>query len=53
MIVPAKNEENAIAACVDSIRAQDWQNLQIIVVDGDSTDDTCQLSVRSPPRIQG
>ncbi len=43
VIVPAKNEENAIAACVDSIRAQDWQNLKIIIVDGDSTDNTCQI----------
>ena len=43
VVVPARNEEAAIAECLASIRGQDWQNLQIIVVDGASTDATAQV----------
>lgn len=40
VIVPARNEERSIGATLDSLRAQEYPNLQIIVVDGGSTDDT-------------
>ena len=40
VIVPARNEERSIGATLDSLRAQEYANLQIIVVDGGSTDDT-------------
>ena len=38
--VPARNEERNIRACVDSLLAQDYPNLEIIVLDDRSTDRT-------------
>jgi chlorobactene glucosyltransferase len=43
VIVPARNEAHHIAACVTSLLAQDYQNLEVIVVDDGSTDDTGAL----------
>lgn len=42
IIVPCRNEERYIAACLDSILAGDWPHdrLEILVVDGQSDDDT-------------
>lgn len=38
--IPARNEEGYIAACLDSVLAQSYHPLEIIVVDGNSTDHT-------------
>ncbi len=43
VVVPARNEERSIAACVASIQAQTHRDLQIIVVDGDSDDGTAAV----------
>ena len=40
VIIPARNEQDYIARCLDSILAQDVANLQVIVVDGASSDRT-------------
>jgi succinoglycan biosynthesis protein ExoA len=40
VVVPALNEEHFLGRCLDSLRRQDYRNLQIVVVDGGSTDDT-------------
>ena len=40
VIVPARNEAHHIAACVTSLIAQDYPNLEVIVVDDGSTDGT-------------
>lgn len=40
VIVPARNEERNIRRCVESILAQDYPNLQIVVLDDRSTDST-------------
>ena len=52
VLVPARNEEGAIGACLKSILAQDYRNLQVIVVDGVSSDATRPiveaLAVRDP-----
>ena len=43
VIIPARNEEASIGAALDSVRAQTYRNLQIIVVDGGSTDRTADI----------
>ena len=40
VIVPARNEAHHITACVTSLLAQDYPNLEVIVVDDGSTDGT-------------
>ena len=46
VVIPAANEQRFIGACLDSVLAQDYEALQVIVVDGASTDDTADI-VRS------
>ena len=43
VLVPARNEEASIADCVDALLAQDYPNLEIIVLDDDSTDRTADI----------
>jgi chlorobactene glucosyltransferase len=43
VIVPARNEAPHVATCVRSLLAQDYPNLEIIVVDDGSTDETGTL----------
>ena len=55
VIVPARNEERSIGATLESLRAQEYTNLQIIVVDGGSTDDTVGIvekHMAEDPRIE-
>jgi len=40
VVVPARDEERAIAGCLDSILRQSYRDLQIVVVDGASSDRT-------------
>jgi succinoglycan biosynthesis protein ExoA len=43
VVVPACNEERFIGACLSSIREQEYPRLQVIVVDGASTDSTADV----------
>jgi chlorobactene glucosyltransferase len=43
VLIPARNEEASIAQCVDALLAQDYPNLEIIVLDDDSTDRTADI----------
>jgi len=40
VVIPAFNEEKVIAKCIERVRASDYENLEIIVVDDGSTDNT-------------
>lgn len=40
LVIPALNEESFLGDCLVSVRQQDYDKLQIVVVDGGSTDDT-------------
>jgi len=40
VIIPAHNEEKVIRTCIESVRASDYRNLEIIVVDDGSSDNT-------------
>ena len=43
VVVPARDEEANIDACLRSILGQDWPDLQVIVVDGKSRDGTAAI----------
>ncbi len=43
IIVPARNEEGFIGGCLDSVLSQDMPILQVIVVDGASSDRTADI----------
>lgn len=44
VIIPVKNEEPRIAACLKAVQAQTIEPHEILVVDGHSTDDTVTVS---------
>lgn len=43
VVIPCRNEVNAIGACVAAIFANDYSSLEVLVVDGMSTDGTREL----------
>lgn len=43
ILVPARNEENNIAACIDSLMIQDYPDYEILVLDDDSHDGTWRI----------
>ncbi len=51
VIVPARNEEASLAACLESLVAQSGVSLEIIVVDDGSTDRTREIA-QSFPAVQ-
>ena len=56
VLVPARNEEANLPRCLDSLLAQSWPELEILVMDDDSTDGTWALlqsyAARHPGRIR-
>ncbi|MGH8894508.1 MAG: glycosyltransferase family 2 protein, partial [Actinomycetes bacterium] len=55
VLVPCRNEEASIGPCLESVLAQTYRNLQVVVVDGCSTDGTLQLLDalrRRDPRVE-
>jgi glycosyltransferase involved in cell wall biosynthesis len=55
IVIPVRNEEQFIGACLRSVLDQDERNLQVIVVDGASTDATARIVVEfalADPRVQ-
>ncbi|HSX32594.1 MAG TPA: glycosyltransferase family 2 protein [Candidatus Saccharimonadales bacterium] len=48
IVIPAYNEEQHIAACLQSIAAQTVQPFEVIVVDNNSTDQTVAIARRFP-----
>ncbi|MEM3439056.1 MAG: glycosyltransferase [Thermoplasmata archaeon] len=43
IIIPAKNEENVIGRCLDSIIQQSYKNFEVIVVEDGSSDNTFKI----------
>ena len=40
VVIPTKNSSSTIASCLDSVKNQTYLNIEIIVIDGNSTDGT-------------
>ncbi len=51
VVVPTRNCERTIAACLDSLMALDFSSFEIIMVDDGSTDGTRQIISRYPVRV--
>ena len=55
IIVPVYNAKNHIARCIESIRAQTYQNIEIILVNDGSSDNVslpvCEMYARADSRI--
>ncbi|MBK6523454.1 MAG: glycosyltransferase family 2 protein [Sphingobacteriaceae bacterium] len=44
VIVPAYNYANYLSECLDSVKAQSFQNWECIIIDNGSTDNTMKLA---------
>ncbi len=53
VIVPALNEEAGIAACLNSLSAQDYDEIEIIAVDDRSTDRTGEIMEQVAANLPG
>jgi chlorobactene glucosyltransferase len=53
VIVPSRNEQDNIERCILSLLNQDYPNLEVIVVDDDSTDNTLKIIQEIKGRIRG
>lgn len=54
VIIPAYNAQDMICRCMDSVRLQSLQEIEIICVDDGSTDDTAlyiKQEIKKDPRI--
>jgi len=51
-IIPAWNATETIGRAIDSILAQTWGEVEIVVVDDGSTDGTAQLIARDYPQVK-
>lgn len=43
VVIPTLNEERSVSTCLDSVLAQTWREMEVIVLDGGSTDRTRDL----------
>jgi len=51
IIVPTKNSSRFLGKCLESIKDQTYKNLEIIVVDNNSTDETKEIARRYTDKI--
>lgn len=51
VIIPAYNEENSIGDCIDSLLKQSVKDVEIIIVDDDSTDRSVEVAKDFPVKI--
>ncbi|MGC2289941.1 MAG: glycosyltransferase family 2 protein [Thermoplasmata archaeon] len=51
VIIPARNEEEDLGACLEGLLSQTYPNLEILVVDGGSTDGTRTVAQARGPRV--
>jgi len=51
IIIPTKNSEKFLEKCLDSIKNQTYQNIEIIVVDNNSTDRTKEIAKKFTDKV--
>ena len=53
VIIPMYNTEKYIAACLDSVLSQTFQNYEVIIVDDCSNDKSCEIVESYKPKFGG
>jgi len=53
IIIPTYNSASTIAACVESIVQQSFRNIEVLIMDGLSTDGTLEILEDFKPRLPG
>jgi glycosyltransferase involved in cell wall biosynthesis len=51
VIIPTKNSSRTLDACLGSIKNQSYKNIELIVVDNNSTDDTNEIAKKYTDKI--
>ena len=54
VLIPARNEERNLKTCLDAVRALEWPDLQILLIDDRSTDATSRIAAEAAaadPRV--
>lgn len=51
VVVPTKNSSKFLGECLESIKNQSYQNIEIIVVDNNSTDDTKEIARKYTEKV--
>ena len=54
VLIPARNEERNLRTCLDAVRALEWPDLQILLIDDRSTDATPRIAAEgaaADPRV--
>src|SRR5262245_48921190 len=52
VIIPSRNRSRDLERCLRSLERQDYQNLEVIVIDDCSTDDTAEKIARLFPSVK-
>jgi hypothetical protein len=54
VVVPVYNDADRVGRCISSLRGQTWRNMEILVIDDGSTDDTAQAVAKhlDDPRVR-
>jgi glycosyltransferase involved in cell wall biosynthesis len=51
VIIPTKNSSRTLEACLKSIKDQSYKNIELIVVDNNSTDDTKEIAKKYTDKV--
>ena len=51
VIVPVYNGEKYIDTCISSLLQQTFKNIEIIIIDDGSTDNSCQMAKKYPVTV--
>lgn len=51
VVIPTLNSENTLSRCLSSVFAQTYKNIEIVIVDGGSKDNTLQIAKRFETRV--